>query len=533
MFPSLKTMKIGASALVLAASALACSLQSASAFERVNGQFYLVIANRQPVSTLDPAQKYDYSSRTLEQALYDGLVKYVGNPPKVEPWLAKDWTVSDDGLTWTFHLADNAKFHSGNPVTAEAVAYSFKRTLGLNKGPAWMLSDFLKPEGIKVVDEHTVQFKLERPYAAFLSFLPWWYIVDPAVVKEHEVNGDQGQAWLNEHAAGSGPYELSKFEQGKGYQLKLNKDYWKGFPYDTAKMGGVIIRLIRETSSQRASFLKGEADIVSELTVEEMQQVSHHKDVKVSEIPALTSFGMKFNTTNKYLSDLNMRKAIAYAFNYDGLLQIYNGRATLETSPFTDAIRGKVTIDNMPRQDLAKAKEYLAKTKYPKGGFDLEYVYVQGLEQERQAGLLLLDALKPLNIHVKITPLTWPNMVGRAADAKTAPDLMAAFVTPVSTDPDAVAIQYHPSSFGKYYGSHFLNDPALAKKIEEARRETEWNKRAPIYAEIQQDIVNDQPEIFGMMRERDYAYHTWVKGFQDSPIRMSSEIDLYPLHISK
>ena len=225
MFISWNRLRSAALGAVLAIS----TATAAQAVEKLDDKLYLVIAGRQPVSTLDPAQKYDYAIRMMVQGLYDGLVKYEGNPPQIKPWLAKSWDVSDDGLTWTFHLVDNAKFHDGSPVNAEAVRYSFARTLELNKGPAWMLQDFLSPDGIEAVDDHTVKFTLNKPYSPFLSFLPWWFVVNPAVV-EANAGDDRGQTWLNENATGSGPFKLSKFEQGKAYWLEVNDDYWKGFP---------------------------------------------------------------------------------------------------------------------------------------------------------------------------------------------------------------------------------------------------------------------------------------------------------------
>ena len=165
----------------------------ATAFERVGDKKILVFAGRQEVPTIDPSVKYDWSIRMMQQALYDGLVKYVGNPPEIVPWLAERWESSPDARTWTFHLVKNAKFHNGDPVTAEAVRWSFARTLKLNQGPAWMLSDFLKEDGIKVVNEHTIQFTLTQPYAPFLSFVPWWYVMNPKQVLANEQGGDLGQ----------------------------------------------------------------------------------------------------------------------------------------------------------------------------------------------------------------------------------------------------------------------------------------------------------------------------------------------------
>ena len=520
-----------AGAAVLAGSFMTLPAQDAAAAEQVDGKLYMVIAGRQPVSHLDPALKYDLAVRMMHQQLYDALVKYEGNPSEIKPWLAESWTTSDDGLTWTFNLAKNAKFHDGSPVTAEAVVYSFKRTMEINEGPAWMLEGFVEADGIKAVGDHTVSFTLNKPYAAFLSFLPWWYVVNPAVVEANVKDGDFGQGFLQENAAGSGPYKLKRFEQGTAYVLERNDAYWKGFPYDNDRMGGVIYRLVRESAAQRAALLKGEADLVTGLSPEERQAVNSNKDISTTSLPALTSFGLKMNTTQGVTADLNIRKALAYAYDYEAFIKIMNGEAKLQTSPFTDAVQGMVSIADMPRRDLAMAKEYLAKTDHPEGGFEVEYVYVEGFEIERQMGLAMIDAYKDINVTVKMVPLTWPNMVARGSKPDTSPDLMAIFATPVSTDPDAIAIQYHPSSAGKYYGSHFLNDPALNGLIEKARAETVWEKRAPIYAEIQQKIVDLQPEIFGMMRNRGVALRNWVKGYQDSPIRMGGEIDFYSVHL--
>jgi len=279
--------------------------------------------------------------------------------------------------------------------------------------------------------------------------------------------------------------------------------------------------------------MKGEVDIVTGLTPDEFEQVSKVDGVVTSTEPALTAFGLKFNTQAEYTSDVNVRKAIAHAYDYDAFVKIFNGRAVLQTSPFTDNVKGKIAVDGMPRRDLAKAKEFLAKSAWPDGGFEIEFVYVQGFEAQRQMGLVLIDALQDLNIKVSMVPLTWANMVARGSKVETSPQLMAIFVTPVSIDPDAVAIQYHPSSHGRYYGTHYYDNPEVTELIETARFMTNWEDRAPLYAEIQRKIVEDQPEIFGMMRQRMIVYRDWVQGFEYSPVRMTSEIDLYPLYIGK
>ena len=518
-------------ALAAAAAAALTLAGPAGAFERAGDKFILVFAGRQPVPVLDPHQRYDWSTRMLQQAIYDGLVKYVGNPPKIEPWLAERWESTPDAKVWTFHLVGNAKFHNGDPVDAAAVRYSFERILKLNKGPAWMLSDVLTPEGIEVVDARTIRFKLKDSFAPFLSFVPWWYVVNPRQV-EANAGDDMGQKWLTDHEAGSGPFTIKRWEQGVLYDLAAVPNYWKGWP-QKKPLAGVIYKLVRESAAQRAALQKGEADIVEGLSPDDFDAIAKQPGIMDENHPGLTTFGIKFNTQKGPMADVNLRKAVAYAFDYGSLIKIYNGNAKLQTSPFPFATRGHVDVPGFYRQDIAKAKEYLAKSKYPNGGVELEYVYVQGLEEERKMGLVLIDNLQKLNIKVNMVPLTWPNMTARGSKVETSPDMIAIFATPVSTDPDAVAYQYHKNSWGKYYGTSFYTNEEVWQLIDRARSLGKWEERAPLYAEIQNKITADAPELFGMLANRRWARRDYVKGFQFSPVRFTGEVDLYPLEISR
>jgi peptide/nickel transport system substrate-binding protein len=504
----------------------------AQAYEVRDGKKILIFGARQPVPTIDPSIKYDWSIRTIQQSLYDALAKYVGNPPKVVPWLAESWEGSPDAKVFTYHLVKNAKFHNGDPVTAEAVKFSFVRTLKLKQGPAWMLLDFLDESGIEVIDDYTIRFTLKSPYAAFTAVVPWWYIMNSKQVMENEVNGDYGQAWLTDNEAGSGPFQKKRWEQGVLYELEAVEDYWKGWE-NKNHINGYIFKLIREASSQKIAIQKGDIDIAEGVSPEDFDLLAQTPGIYVINEPGITTFGIKMNVQKGHTADINVRKAISYAFDYDALIQVYNGNAILEDSPFPKGLRGYIPQPQIYRQDLAKAKEYLKKSPYPDGGFELEYVYVQGLEEEKQFGLVLLDSLSKIGIKVKMVPLTWPNMVARGSKVETSPDFFAAFVTPALNDPDAVAYQYHQNSWGKYYGTSYYNNEKVWELIDKARSIIDWDERQKLYAEIQKMIVDDAPEIFGMQYNRRWAFRDWVKGFVFCPVRLTSEIDMYTLYIEE
>jgi len=108
---------------------------------------------------------------------------------------------------------------------------------------------------------------------------------------------------------------------------------------------------------------------------------------------------------------------------------------------------------------------------------------------------------------------------------------MAVFTTPIMNDPDVVAIQYHKDSWGKYYGSHFYQNEKVWDLIQKARFTADWNVRKSLYEQIQVMIMEDAPEIFGMLYNRRWAFRKHLQGFVFSPMRLTSEIDLYPLYI--
>src|SRR5262244_3010349 len=155
-----------------------------------------VFANESPYDTMDPHAAFDVGRVAIRLNLYDGLYRWLDNPPKLEPWLAESHTVSADGLTYTFKLRKGAKFHDGAEITAEDVRYSIERILALKKGAASLLSTMIAPGSTKVIDKSTVQFTLTKPAAIFMAVAPEIHVVNSALLKKHEKDNDWGAGWL-------------------------------------------------------------------------------------------------------------------------------------------------------------------------------------------------------------------------------------------------------------------------------------------------------------------------------------------------
>lgn len=515
-----------------AAIAFAVSVGPSAAYETVDGKNVLVWGGRTPISNFDPHQRFDAPHHVFQSAIYEPLVKYRGNPSKIVPWLAASWEMAPDAKSWTFKLDPKAKFQNGDPVDAAAVKYSFERSLKINKAVAWMLSATLKPENISIVGPATVKFSFDAPAPNFIGYLPWWMIVNPKEITPNEVNGDWGQAWMTTHTAGSGPFRLKQFQQDALYQLEAVPDYWKAKP-DDKRLGGVIYQVIREPSAQRTALMTKHADIVEGLTTADYQQVSRMPGIVIENNPGSSPFAIKFNYQKGPTADVNLRRAIAYAFDYQSLPELYAGDAALMTSPFPTALEGHIDVKDFPHRDLAKAKEYLAKTPWANGGLELEYVHQQGNDETRRVGLILLNSLKDLGISVKITPMLWANMVANAQNVDTAPNMTGLFMGTYTSDPDSAASQYSKSAWGQWFGVSHYNNPEVFDMIDKARTTASWNDRAPLYAQIQDKLTADQPEVFGYVPNIRIAHRDYVKGYDFTQIEMQGFADFGSLWIEE
>lgn len=487
----------------------------------------LIVASGQDISNLDPHTGDGYSNRAMHRNVYDPLVRYEGNPSKIVPNLAESWTISPDGLEYTFKLVKDAKFHDGSPVTADAVKYSFNRSLKLKKGGNWMFASAMDENSTSVVDANTVKIKLTKPFAPFLSVLPWMFVVNPKLV-DANLGSDDGQTWLKDHDAGSGPFMVKRWEPGTLYEIERFKDYWKK---NGGNLTGAIWKITRETSSQRLAVQKGDAHIAVDLTGDDMDFLKGSQGVVLVEKPEFRTFSIKLNYQSGPLADPALRKAVSYAFDYEAMLEAEGaGHAVLMRGPLPPGILGADPNLDVPRMDLAKAKEWLAKSQSPNGGIKLTYVYVSGLEIERKLGLILLDSLKKLNIELDVKQLVWPDMVALTKDPKTTPDFFPVFQTANYADPDNIAYAaYHGSQTGNWSNPTYKS-AKTDELIEKGRTTLAEADRIKIYGDLQKQIVDDAPDIFGVLENRKLAMRDSVQGWEFVPIA-SNAIEFFPLSL--
>ena len=274
----------------------------------------LVFGSVDSVTTWDPSASYS-TELTYLANIYEPLLWV--NPPGSEetftPALAESWEVSSDGLVWTFHLRKGVKFHDGEPFNAEAVKYSFERTMEMGLGAAFILSPISE---INVLDDYTVQFVLK--YAAPLdrivasAYAAW--IMSPK-------SAEQGRDWFEAgNEAGTGPYKLVSWKPDEEIILEKFEDYWGG--WEGPHFDKIMIKIIKEAIVMLQMLEAGEADLVTRIPPESFDEVEAREDLEILRGPSFMNYAMHINTTKPPLDNKLVRQAISYATPYEDAIEV-------------------------------------------------------------------------------------------------------------------------------------------------------------------------------------------------------------------
>lgn len=449
----------------------------------------------QDISNLDPHTGADYSIIWGQRAVYDGLMRYDGFPIELHPGIATGITGSDDATTWEITLDERATFQDGSPVTAESVAWNFRRMLSRNKANAWMFSAVMTEDSIEVVDDLHLTISLTTAFAPFDLITPYLLIANPAIVEEH-AGDDEGESWLLENAAGSGPYTISRFEPGSIYQFDKFADYWNP-EVGESLVDTFVWRIIRESGTKRIALESGEIQYGDDFSIQDILALESDERFNVNQTGSLSPFALKLNNQVGPTADVNVRRALTAMFDYEAAIESLSGRGIRLNGPLAQDLKPWVNEDlPLLEHNMDKAREYLAQSEYP-DGFDLEYVYVTGLDFEETFGLIMLEKALELNINLTMTPLVWPDMVARAATPETMPGVMAILSSSNYIDPDNYLwAQYHSGQAGSWMAASWLQNEEIDDLLLQGRTTVDPDERKEIYDQVQQVLVDEAVDIW-------------------------------------
>lgn len=359
-----KRQAIGFAAALLASTTLA---GLTPAFAATPPDTVVMAKQIDDIITLDPAEAFEFSGVEVVANVYDKLIGVdLANNNALIGELAQSWTVSDDNLTYTFKLRPGVKFHSGNPLTAADVIYSFQRAITLNKSPGFILAQFgfTKDnvlEKVKATDPNTVVITVSKPFAPtfFLNCLTSGVasIVDSKLVMANVKDGDFGNAWLKANSAGTGAYSVRAYRPNEQYALEANANWYKGAP----KNKRVIVRHVAEPASQRLLLEKGDIDYARNLTKDQLAAVKSNADIAIGQGDKGYILYLGLNTKNPNFAKPEVREALKWLVDYDSIEKnILEGTFKQHQAFLPKGFLG--AIDDKPyKYDVEKAKALLAK----------------------------------------------------------------------------------------------------------------------------------------------------------------------------
>lgn len=456
------------------------------------------------VGELDPGKASDYADSILMFNVYDTLVLPTQGAPGNDPHLAESWEV--DGATYTFTLRDDVSFQSGNPMRAADVVYSLERMQALGQG----LSHLFGGVKAEAVDDHTVRFTLDEPYAPFIASLVRLPIVDQMLVEENATDEDPwGEEFLSANGAGTGAYSVTAHNPQDETVMALSDSYF--LPIDEHAPDQVRLRYGLEAATVRTLLAQGEHDIASQWLPPEVIAALARDGAQLLTESGTGAFYIKLNTARAPLDDVNCRQALAHAFDYGTALQMVAITDDVSSgSASTGAIPVGMFGSNPPEdaltRDMDAAREYLAECPYAPEDWNLEISWIAEVPLEERFALLMQANFAELGISSSIETLPWALFTERVASPENTPNISQIFVNAVTGDPDTLLYgMYHSSTPGTWQSPEYLSDPEVDAALEAGRRGPGPEEREAAYSDLNARLMDLAPTIYGYDRQSVFA----------------------------
>ena len=475
------------------------------------------------IITMDPAEVFELTTGEIIANIYDRIMMF--EPEDLQTLVggvAESWDVSDDGKTITFTIRSGLKFHSGNPVRAEDVAWSLQRVVKLNKTPAFIVTQFgwtadNVDDLIKATDDTHVQVTITEEFSPGLVLNAMSAgiasVVDKELVMQNEKDGDLGYEWLKSNSAGSGAFQLKTWKANEIVTLEANQDYRHGAP----GMKRVILRHVPEPSAQRLLLEKGDIDIARNLTPDQIKGIEGNTDLAIDGHPKGTLVYMAANAAHPILGKPEVAQALRHLVDYEGMANSFlAGQFVVHQAFWPGGLWG--ALEETPySRDVGKAKSLLDAAGHGEGFKVTIHTLTNSpfpeIAQSVQANLA--EAGINSDIVTLEGKTLWPKYRAREHDlilARWSPD----YVDPHS---NADAFAHNPDNrleaklTGVLAWRNAWADEGSNELAVMARNELDLAKREKQYLDLQRMLQTKGPYVIMFQQNEQVARRTNVEGF--------------------
>ncbi len=472
-----------------------------------------VVAMQADTTSLDPHIGSNGNSNQVLNEMYETLLTFDADT-NVIPLLAKEWSVSEDGRTYSFVLNEGITFHDGEPFTAEAVRATYLR--GMNDQTLSLYRSVKDWEDVKVTGDYSCDIILKEPNNTFINKITQTRIVSPKALAREDV-GD----YLAKNSAGTGPYILSERVDGGYTKMVRNDNYWQEGP----KVDSLTFKVVPEDGSRLAMLQTGEAHVAIPVPLTDTATIESDPNLVLDVVPGITYRYVTLNTEwalpdgRKPFADKRVRQALNYAFDSEAYAKVvFNGYAVEPTSIFSTAI-----LYHAPQTpykvDLEKAKSLMKEAGF-EDGFDVEII-VDNTSLEQKGATFVMQQLSQIGVNVKLLP----NESTANAELTSAP-----------LESTKVQMWYVNWSSGSYeadgsmrsilhgekfppdgYNTAFWNNAEFNQLLDDALKMGDTNQIAEAYAQAQAIAWEECPWIFLGNDESVAAYRSNVTGLIYKP----------------
>lgn len=478
------------------------------------------------IITLDPAEVFEFSAAEIMGNSYERLIGYdLDDVSDMFGVVAESWEVSQDGKTITFKIREGSKFESGNDLTAEDVVFSLQRAVKLDKSPAFILTQFgFTADNVeqKIVQtgDYALTFEMDQAYAP--TFVLYCLtstvasVVDKDLVLEHEANGDLGYEWLKRNYAGSGPFAVRQWRPNEAVVMERNENY----AGTAAPLARVIYQHVPESSTQRLMLEQGDIDIARNLGPEEIAALKQTAGIKIQTGDKGGIYYLGLNQKNENLAKPQVRQALKYLVDYQAIADtIMAGKVDVHQAFLPNGFLGAVE-DTPFKLDVEKAKGLLAEAGLP-DGFSVT-MDTRNTPDITGMGEAIQQTFGQAGVKLELIPgdgaQTLTKYRAREHDiyiGRWGPD----YQDP-NTNADTFAANPDNSDGAAAKPLAWRNAwdiPELTVKTRAAVLETNAEKRAAIYDELQREVMETSPFVIMFQEIEVAAVRENVNGFIIGP----------------
>ena len=472
------------------------------AFAQKKGGTFIIASEGEP-SVLAAHLSTDTSAAMIASNLFNGLISINFDFQPV-PDLAEKWDVSADGLTYTFHLVKNAKWHDGKPVTAEDAAFTLNEITAKThpRAGAW----WPNVASVEARDAQTLVIRLKAPFAPFLTLIGNAFGMGTLIMPKHIYqNTDPKTNPANRAPVGSGPFRFSKWERGSYVELVRNSDYFKpALPH----LDRLVFRFVPDGAARLIGLEKGELDFLHSYIVPYNEVGRLAKDPKIQVIPhglelVATNEFLFFNLRDGPLKDVRVRQAIAYAIDRGEIRsRALFGLGKVAHSPLNSSLAWAFTDrhDAYKTRDVARANALFDQAGFARKAdgrrFALRLTWDAGKEVEQRAAEIIRSNLRDVGIEVTMQTFDRATYIERAFRQWDFDMGLQNFTT--GPDPAiGVTRSYHTRQIQKL---PFVNAMGYSNKEADQLFDTEFKepdlkKRAQMWRRLQEILMAELPVL--------------------------------------